>query len=237
MNWEIGIDEAGRGPCIGPMVYVCVAVSDANAQILNNPLIRDSKKLSDSQRIVSYDTIKKSSEALFWQTIEISAETITKEMECGISLNTIAGNAVIELVLSSLRHIYKKDRSPANIAVRLDTLSSDTEVYAGYYRESRVLQDVITNHFPKTKYSVNAYVKGDSLYKVISAASIMAKEVREKRIAELQKQYGDFGSGYPSDKKTITWIERNYPSPADLICRRTWKTWKNIEEKMRVRTG
>ena len=177
MNWEIGIDEAGRGPCIGPMVYGCVAVSDANAQILNNPLIRDSKKLSDSQRIVSYDTIKKSSEALFWQTIEISAETITKEMECGISLNTIAGNAVIELVLSSLRHIYKKDRSPANIAVRLDTLSSDTEVYAGYYRESRVLQDVITNHFPKTKYSVNAYVKGDSLYKVISAASIMAKIV------------------------------------------------------------
>ena len=89
MNWEIGIDEAGRGPCIGPMVYGCVAVSDANAQILNNPLIRDSKKLSDSQRIVSYDTIKKSSEALFWQTIEISAETITKEMECGISLNKI----------------------------------------------------------------------------------------------------------------------------------------------------
>lgn len=237
MNWEIGIDEAGRGPCIGPMVYGGVAVSDVNANVLNNPLIRDSKKLSDSQRVASFDTIKNNGGSLFWQTIEISAETITKEMECGISLNTIAGNAVIELVLSSLRYIYKKDKSPTSIAVRLDTLSSDTEVYAGYYRESRILQEVISKHFPNTKYSVNAYVKGDSLYKVISAASIVAKEVREQRIAGLQKQYGDFGSGYPSDKKTITWITSNYPSPADLICRRTWKTWKNIEEKMRVRTG
>lgn len=235
MNWEIGIDEAGRGPCVGPMVYGAVAVPDDHAQVLNNPLIRDSKKLSDSQRIASFDTIKNSTDRLFWQTIEISADTITREMECGVSLNTIAGNAVIDLVLSALRYIYKKDKAPASITVRLDTLSSDTEVYAGYYRESHVLQDVISKHFPKTKYLVNAYVKGDSLYKVISAASILAKEVRERRITELQKQYGDFGSGYPSDKKTITWITQNYPYPAELVCRRTWKTWKNIEEKMRVR--
>lgn len=234
MNWEIGIDEAGRGPCIGPMVYGCVAISEPNAHIINTHHIRDSKLLSDTQRKYASDIIVNNAGNLFYDTTEVSAKAISASMLSGVSLNSQATAVATELIIEALRYIYKQDKEPQRIDIQLDTLSGDTESYANIYRNDPQLFTILANHFHNTKCKIKAYIKGDSLYKVISAASILAKEVREQRITELQKQHGDFGSGYPSDKKTITWIEKNYPSPADEVCRTTWKTWKVIEEKKRA---
>lgn len=234
MNWEIGIDEAGRGPCIGPMVYGCVAIAEPNVHLIDNQHIRDSKLLSDTQRKYASDIIVNNAGSLFYGTEEISAKEISRNMLSGVSLNSQATTVATLLIIKALRYIYKHDKDPQRIDVQLDTLSGDTESYANIYREDATLQSIFTQHFPNTKCKITAYIKGDSLYKVISAASILAKELREQRVSELQKQYGDFGSGYPSDKKTINWIEKNFPSPADEVCRTTWKTWKIIEEKKRV---
>ncbi len=67
--------------------------------------------------------------------------------------------------------------------------------------------------------------KADKTYPIVSAASIIAKEFRERHIRDLKKKYGDFGSGYPSDPKTIKWLEQNYDKP---IVRRKWKTLSRI---------
>jgi len=74
----------------------------------------------------------------------------------------------------------------------------------------------------------------DRKYPVVSAASILAKVRRDEIIESLQETYGDFGSGYPSDPKTIRfvkeWILRNR---CDLpIVRRTWRTFRNLECKL-----
>ena len=45
---------------------------------------------------------------------------------------------------------------------------------------------------------------------VVSAASIVAKVVRDREITKLAKKYGEIGSGYPSDPVTIRWLYRLY---------------------------
>ncbi len=67
--------------------------------------------------------------------------------------------------------------------------------------------------------------KADQVYPIVSAASIVAKEFRERHVRDLKRKYGDFGSGYPSDPKTIKWLEQNYDKP---IVRKKWKTLSRI---------
>jgi ribonuclease HII len=67
-------------------------------------------------------------------------------------------------------------------------------------------------------------------YPIVSAASILAKVRRDTVISELKRLYGDFGSGYPSDPKTVNflreWILKNR---GDLpILRRSWGTFRRV---------
>ena len=66
----------------------------------------------------------------------------------------------------------------------------------------------------------------DEKFMVVSAASIVAKVSRDRVITRLAKNYGEIGSGYPSDPVTIRWLSgyiREHPSPPP-IARRSWKT-------------
>ena len=66
----------------------------------------------------------------------------------------------------------------------------------------------------------------DEKFMVVSAASIVAKVVRDREIEKLAKKYGEIGSGYPSDPVTMRWLEGyigEHPDPP-LIARRSWKT-------------
>jgi ribonuclease HII len=70
----------------------------------------------------------------------------------------------------------------------------------------------------------------DEKYMVVSAASIVAKVVRDRAVAGLAKKYGEIGSGYPSDPVTIRWLTGyigDHPSPPP-IARRSWKTVGSI---------
>jgi ribonuclease HII len=72
--------------------------------------------------------------------------------------------------------------------------------------------------------------RADDLFPIVSAASIIAKDKRDSLIEEIKKIYGDFGSGYPSDKRTIDflreWIRKNKNAPP--FARKTWDTIKKI---------
>ena len=80
------------------------------------------------------------------------------------------------------------------------------------------------NKLPKWNYSAEAVVKGDSRVAAISAASILAKVVRDREMIELDKQYPGYGladhKGYPTkvhmdalDKLGITPIHRTSYAP------------------------
>jgi ribonuclease HII len=73
---------------------------------------------------------------------------------------------------------------------------------------------------------------------VVSAASIVAKVVRDREITKLAKKYGEIGSGYPSDPVTIRWLTGyigEHPSPP-LIARWSWKTVSAIIAKKNQRS-
>jgi len=73
----------------------------------------------------------------------------------------------------------------------------------------------------------------DRKYPIVSAASILAKVRRDQEVEELRSRYGDFGSGYPSDPRTLAflrkWIrDRGEPPP---FVRRSWKTFRRMEKE------
>jgi len=72
--------------------------------------------------------------------------------------------------------------------------------------------------------------RADKNYVVVSAASIVAKVERDRAVELLRAEHGEFGSGYPSDDETITylrrWVEREGVIPS--FARRSWKTWDRI---------
>jgi ribonuclease HII len=92
----------------------------------------------------------------------------------------------------------------------------------------------IQSHFAPPRLVVSEH-KADSTYPVVAAASIVAKVRRDQRIAELHRLYGDFGSGYPSDPKTVhflkDWIAHHDTFP-DVV-RKTWETVSDILSKKR----
>jgi ribonuclease HII len=75
----------------------------------------------------------------------------------------------------------------------------------------------------------------DRKYPIVSAASILAKVRRDEAIEGLKEEYGDFGSGYASDPKTISflrsWLRAHGEAPP--IARRSWRTvWKARQRRL-----
>lgn len=141
--------------------------------------------------------------------------------ETKTSLNVISENAAFELLQRFLDRGYKV----ANVYV--DTVGSP-QAYANKFRE----------HF--SNYNINFRVekKADSLFKVVSAASIVAKVTRDQllndwKFPEALPIDRDFGSGYPGDAKTVEWLRRNCDPVLRLptIARFSWSTCSTLAEK------
>jgi ribonuclease HII len=67
-----GVDEAGRGPCAGPLVLACVILKDPLSKALID--IKDSKELTESKREELFDVVVNN--ALAYSIIEVSVEDI-----------------------------------------------------------------------------------------------------------------------------------------------------------------
>ena len=75
--------------------------------------------------------------------------------------------------------------------------------------------------------------KADAKYPVVSAASILAKEKREEEVFNLKKEFHvDFGSGYPSDPKTVLFLKENFSNHLfEKIIRHSWASVKRLKIK------
>ena len=74
--------------------------------------------------------------------------------------------------------------------------------------------------------------KADSRYRIVGAASIMAKVERDREIERLKERYGDFGPGYPSNAKTISWLNSWFAKHHSFpeIVRESWDTIAEIRK-------
>ena len=203
----IGIDEAGRGSLVGPMVVAGVAVDDTKLQALKNAGVKDSKQLTRSRREKLINTIASLVEGFV--VVKVFPEDIDRE-----NLNELTYEAMIKII--NALSVFK----PSKITV--DKVGNAIEVEEEIIRVGSE-PNVVTN--------------ADVNFVEASAASIIAKVVRDNIIDELKTKYGDFGSGYPADPRTVNWIEKLYESNSSPppIIRRTWKILQSIAPNYYIR--
>ncbi len=202
-----GVDEAGRGPAMGPLVVGVVFVEDDGA--LREIGVKDSKKLTPKARDRMYDQIVSSVE--HWDTVIISAEEIDEQRK-RISLNEIELNMFAEGASRwKTKAIFADcpDINEDSFADRLRNLiGGDVEIIAKH--------------------------KADDTYPVVSAASIIAKVTRDRMMDAIRDEFGtNVGSGYPSDHFTMDfireWIEKNGTAPPHV--RTSWEPVREMLSK------
>lgn len=203
----VGIDEAGRGPVIGPLVVCAVAVSDNDLTRLEALHLRDSKKYTRHKREELEKTILSVAEC---EITEITAYEIDNQRQKR-SLNDIEA----ELFARALSTF------PDVTQVIVDAC----DVNAARFGEKVCSYSGVTSIISQHKADIN--------YPIVSAASILAKVRRDRRIDELKEIYGDFGSGYCSDKRTCTFLREYLKKERRLppIARSSWDTAQRLVEE------
>jgi len=206
MTTILGIDEAGRGPVIGPLVIAGVLIEESDQDRLKNLGVKDSKQLSQLQRERFFDLIKDTTK---FKILIIPPKVIDEALNSKISnLNWMEADASINIIDS-----LNPDRAI------LDSPSNNVKKYREYVAKK------IAN-----KTEIIAENKADEIYPVVGAASILAKVTRDSEIDKLKKEFKvDFGSGYPSDPVTVEFLKNNF-NKYDFF-RKTWKSYKNVAEK------
>lgn len=207
-----GVDDAGRGCIIGPLVLAGVAVEESKLSKLVEIGVRDSKTLSPAARARLYPLIKDLAYKVV--SVKVPPEEVDKYVarrKKFIRLNLLEAEAaakVIEELEADLVYVDAPDTDPERFKRNVVALL-------------RRKVEVISEH------------EADKTYPIVSAASIIAKFERDAEIARLRERYGDFGSGYPADPTTIAflrdWLAKYGETPP--FARKTWKTWKRLVDR------
>lgn len=227
----LGVDEAGRGPVLGPMVYGIFYLPLP----LSDPLLRethhfdDSKVLTAAVRSALMQTLCTEGSDLHdscgWATTSISARDIGANMlkpTAAYNLNAQAMDATIELI----KGVYARG---VNVQ----------EIYVDTIGQPATYQAKLQRVFPTTKITVAK--KADSLYPSVSAASVCAKVTRDAALEVLYEARGEaiegetgmaWGSGYPSDGRCVGWLKGNMHPVFGWgpECRFSWGTSKDMLE-------
>jgi ribonuclease HII len=181
-GWMLcGVDEAGRGPVIGPLVVAALAIEDD--QDLRDMGVRDSKKLSPARR---------------------------EELAIGISRVAHFEVAIIQphQIDEETRHISLNELEIRTFAMLINKMRAEEVYVDACEAKERAFTLKLQAHLTYRPKLVcrNA---ADDLFPVVSAASIIAKVRRDSIIQDIEKEIGQpIGSGYPHDPVTKEFLEK-----------------------------
>ena len=183
-----GVDEAGRGPAIGPMVLAAAVIEVEKEPLLKELGAKDSKLIPEPERERLYPLMQ--STLSDFATVQLHAPEMDALMEQE-SLN--------EIEAMKIGHLLN------NLKVKPEVVYVDSP-------------DPLASNFGKRIYAYLAFKpkivaehKADVHYPIVSAASILAKVERDREIKKIQgefQHYGDIGSGYPHDERTISFLQK-----------------------------
>jgi ribonuclease H2 subunit A len=230
----LGVDEAGRGPVIGPMIYgvYYLPIEIQHSLLANTHHFDDSKVLTPAVRAGLMKAVCDRDTDLFqssgWAIKSLSAQDISAGMMRhggSYNLNAQAMDATVELIRGVL------DRG-VNV----------TEIYVDTIGKPSVYQKRLALIFPTIKITVEK--KADSLFPCVSAASVVAKVTRDVSCEALLEAYVaqqatseddgvTWGSGYPSDARCVSWLKGaiNPVWGFGNECRFSWGTVKDMLEQ------
>lgn len=211
-----GVDDAGRGSVIGPLVIAGVSLEEKDLLKLVDLGVKDSKLLSPQKR-------------------EILAKQIRElALNCHV---VFLSPAEIDHVVETGKRLHRLNRFEAQAMARVIAILKPDLVYVD---ASDVLAARFGEHIAENldfSLKIVSEHKADLTYPIVSAASIIAKVERDRAIFRLQKKHGNIGCGYPHDSNTIKflcdWIGK-FGSYPDFV-RKSWKTSKRVKSESDAR--
>ena len=203
-----GVDEAGRGSMLGPLVVAGITISRSKINLLKKLGVRDSKKLSPVARNRLYKKIIETVDD--YHVIRISPRIIDKSVS-NHSLNHLEAKYMAKIISKlspSTAFVDSCDVNSKRFGKEISKLTSNTKI--------------------------RSYHHADSKFITVSAASILAKVSRDRAITRLSKKH-DIGSGYPSDPKTKIFVKKSIRRNQNLtFLRKSWKPVKILMEKRKL---
>ena len=201
-----GVDEAGRGSMLGPLVVAGITISKSKIKLLKKLGVRDSKKLSPAAR-----------ERLYKKIIETVDDYYVVRIPPRVIDKSVANHSLNHLEAKYMAKVISK-LSPSTAFVDSCDVNSK--------RFGKEISELTSN----TK--IRSYHHADSKFVTVSAASILAKVSRDRAIMRLGKNH-DIGSGYPSDPKTKMFVKKSLRRNSDMPFLR--KSWKPVQILMKKR--
>jgi len=201
-----GVDDAGRGSMIGPLVISGITIDKKNVKKLKSIGVQDSKKLSSKKREILYKKIIEIVDDYY--VVRISPKTIDQNV-----------------FKHKLNHLEAKNM--AKVIKKLDPHTAYVDSCdVDYKRFGREISSLTSNSRIVSRHHA------DSRFTVVAAASIIAKVSRDKSIHRLKKNF-DLGSGYPSDKNTVKCVKKLLSSRKQSypFIRMSWKPVQKIINK------
>lgn len=196
-----GVDDAGRGSVLGPLVIAGISIEKNKIKHLVKIGVKDSKQLSPQSREKLYEQILSIVDGYY--VAKISPRIIDKSVNKNL-LNQLEANymaKVIKKLEAGTSYVDSCDVNPKRFGLYISNIAKTGKIISSHH--------------------------ADRKYPVVSAASIIAKVSRDREIEKLRKNH-DLGSGYPSDSKTMgfikNWISQNGGVP--IFVRKSWKPVK-----------
>lgn len=218
--YAVGLDEAGKGCVLGPLFVGIVVWRIPDLVRLEKLGAQDSKKVkSDARRTAIRNALV--AEAVHHDVVCLEAsELVQLSTESRMTMNSMDEMLfarALETIPAALRN------TPGLLDLYMDAAEANEERFA---------QSVLLRLTPRTRRAFAHVVsknKADGTYRVVGAASIIAKHAREKWVSEAHLQWGDFGSGY-CESRTFQWMKTYYRTHGrwPTICRTTWKTCERL---------
>ena len=203
----MGVDEAGRGSVLGPLVVAGVVIPEKMNKVLERMGVKDSKRLTPGRRHILSRKLKK---MFTYKLVVITAQEIDEMRAEGINLNEIEKSAMASIIseLDAEKTIVDA------VDIKAERFQNNLCELTG--------KDVIAEH------------KADDNYIQVSAASIIAKFARDEYILELNNEYrsmGGIGSGYPSDPTTKHFLSKFSYDEMPYFVRKSWATVAKLKDK------
>ena len=206
-----GVDEAGRGPMIGPMVICGILVDPNRLHELVEIGAKDSKSLTHRRRLQLKPLIEKI-------TMKVEVRTVSALDIDHLRKRTTLNEIEVSEFASIVKALNPREVYLDAADVKADRFGNKIGKLSGIATKGA---KIVSEH------------KADAKYPIVSAASIIAKVERDLTIERYHQKYGDFGSGYPNDPKTIKFVRaliRNGKKFPPII-RNSWESVRKIVDE------
>lgn len=209
MTTICGIEEAGRGPIMGPLVMCGLVVSEEDEKKLVELGVKDSKQLTAKQREGMFDKILKIAKSHKIIMLNPSDVDFAVESE-NSNLNWLEAQTTAKIL---------NELNPDKAII--DCPSTNIPAYTNY------LQKML-----KVKTELSCAHHADVNFPIVSASSIIAKVTRDIEVEKIKKKYNvDFGSGYMADPKTKNFLDKNWNKHPELF-RHSWAPYKKLVQSI-----